>query len=199
MSGAVVDTPVHPSPVRHAADERGERLLWWLAVAGAVTSVVVGVLLVAWPRATLYIGAILFGLWLIVHGIVDIVRAVTATADDPGMRALDGVIGVVFVGAGVLALRHVLLSLLAIATVIGLTWVIGGIVRFLSAFRSYNRGLTRAAVAALGLIAVAGGLTVLLWPKLTLLAMVVFTGVWMIVMGLVQLFIVVRLRAEARG
>lgn len=199
MSDAVVDTPAHRSTVSSGTLDRDERLLFWLAVAGAATSVIVGVLLLVWPEATLYIGAALFGLWLIVHGVVDIVRAVTATADDPAMRALHGVLGVLFIGAGIVCLRNLLLSLAVIATVIGLTWIIEGVVRLASAFRPHRSGGYRALLGALGAIAILGGLTVLLWPKLTLVAMVVVTGIWMVVMGFVQLLLVLRMRAAARA
>jgi len=191
MTGSVAHALVTPEESR-----RTERLLWWLALAGAVTSVVVGALMVFWPEATLYIGAVLFGLWLIVHGIVNVARAIISTAGDgPGMRALEAVIGIVFIGAGIVCLRHLVLSIVAVATVIGLMWVIGGIVRIASAFTPRYSGAARAAVAVFGAITVAGGLIVLVWPKMTLLAVVVFTGVWMIVMGLVQLVVVIRLRA----
>jgi len=191
MTGSVAPALVTPEESR-----RTERLLWWLALAGAVTSVVVGALMVFWPEATLYIGAVLFGLWLIVHGIVNVARAIISTVGDgPGMRALEAVIGIVFIGAGIVCLRHLVLSIVAVATVIGLMWVIGGIVRIASAFTPRYSGAARAAVAVFGTITVAGGLIVLVWPKMTLLAVVVFTGVWMIVMGLVQLVVVIRLRA----
>ena len=191
MTGSVAPALVTPEESR-----RTERLLWWLALAGAVTSVVVGALMVFWPEATLYIGAVLFGLWLIVHGIVNVARAIISTVGDgPGMRALEAVIGIVFIGAGIVCLRHLVLSIVAVATVIGLMWVIGGIVRIASAFTPRYSGAARAAVAVFGAITVAGGLIVLVWPKMTLLAVVVFTGVWMIVMGLVQLVVVIRLRA----
>ncbi|MBL7260076.1 HdeD family acid-resistance protein [Paractinoplanes lichenicola] len=198
MSDTVVQGPSGRTAAGAAEDRRTERLLWWLAVAGAATSVVIGVMLVAWPRATLYLGAILFGLWLIVQGLVGIVRAVTATGvDGAGMRALEGVLGLIFVGAGIVCLRHLLLSILATATVIGLTWIIGGIVRGAAAFTPRYSGAARIGVGVLGALTAIGGVVVLSWPKLSLLAMVVFTGIWMIIMGLAQLFLVLRLRETA--
>lgn len=178
-------------------DHRAARMLRWLSVAAAVASVVLGVMVIAWPDATLFVGAILFGLWLLVHGIVRIVDAITATADDGTARALRGVVGVLFVVAGVICLRHLLVSLLTIATIIGLSWLISGIVEIMAAFGSRGSGPARFAVGALGVLTVLGGLVVLLWPGASLTTILYITGFWLIVMGFVQFFVAVRVRRYA--
>jgi uncharacterized membrane protein HdeD (DUF308 family) len=193
MSHIISDTATGPAVVASAEERGTERLLWWLALAGAVASVVLGVAMIVWPHATLFVAAVLFGLWLVFHGVVKIIQALTATGD-AGLRALDGVLGVLFVAAGLVCLRHVLVSLLTITTVVGLTWIIGGIVQLGSALVRRHWGRERLVVGALGAITALGGLGVLLWPGLTLFAMVVFTGVWLIVMGLVQFVLVLRSR-----
>jgi uncharacterized membrane protein HdeD (DUF308 family) len=180
-----------------AEDGRVERTLWWLAVAGAAASVILGIMVVSWPDATLLVGAVLFGAWLLVHGVIHIVDAVTARAADGAARALTGVLGILFVVAGVICLRNVLVSLLAVATIIGVTWLIGGIVSLVSAFGDRYQGPARWLVAALGAVTVLGGLVVLLWPGPTLAAIVYFTGIWLFVMGAVQLVIVLRSRPTA--
>jgi len=88
-------------------------------------------------------------------------------------------------------------SLLAVATVIGVTWLIGGIVGLVSAFGDRYSGSARWLVGALGAVTVLGGLAVLLWPGPTLAAIVYFTGIWLIVMGVVQLAVVLRARPTA--
>jgi uncharacterized membrane protein HdeD (DUF308 family) len=177
-----------------AADRRTDRTLWWLAVAGAAASVVLGVIVLAWPDATLFVGAVLFGVWLLVHGIINIVNAITAHAGDTAARALTAVIGVLFIIAGVVCLKHVLVSLLAIATVIGITWLIGGIMGLVNAFSGHHAPGARFVVAALGAITALGGLVVLIWPGPSLATLVALTGIWLIVVGLMQLFLVLRTR-----
>lgn len=180
-----------------AQDRKAERVLWWLAIAGAAFSIVLGVMVLAWPGATLFVGAALFGAWLLVHGVIYIVNAVTAKAADGAARALSAVVGVLFVIAGVICLRNVFVSLLAIATVIGVTWLIGGIVGLVSAFGDRYSGAARALVGLLGAITVVGGLVVLLWPGATLITIIYLTGIWLIVMGAVQLFLALRTRPRA--
>ncbi|SHN46509.1 HdeD family acid-resistance protein [Cryptosporangium aurantiacum] len=195
MSDTVSHASAPHTPLDSTDSRNWERVLWWLALAGAAASVVVGLLMTFWPDATLYLGAVLFGLWLIVHGIIHLARAITSHAD-AAIRALDGVLGVLFVVAGIVCLRHIVTSLLVLATVIGLTWLIEGVIVVASTFGSRYTGRTRVVVGVLGGVAILGGLVVLLWPELTLVAMVVFTGIWLIVVGLVQLFLVLQLRRE---
>lgn len=60
------------------------RALFWLALLAGAASVVVGVLMLVWPDATLGVAAVLFGLWLLVHGVLRISEAVMATWANPG-------------------------------------------------------------------------------------------------------------------
>jgi uncharacterized membrane protein HdeD (DUF308 family) len=107
------------------------------------------------------------------------------------------VVGVLFVIAGVICLRNLFVSLLAIATIIGITWLIGGIAGLVSAFGGHYNGTARTIVGLLGAFTVLGGLVVLLWPAATLLTIIYLTGIWLIVMGAIELFLVLRTRPAA--
>ncbi|MCY1139740.1 DUF308 domain-containing protein [Actinoplanes sp. Pm04-4] len=174
-----------------------ERSLWWLAAAGAATSIILGVVALAWPDETLYVGAAIFGVWLLVHGFINLVQAVTATREDGASRALTAVIGILFVVAGVIALRNLVVSLIAIATLIGIAWLIGGITGLVNAFTGPYDGGARVVVALLGVITILGGLVVLLWPGPSLATIVWLTGIWLVVMGFMQLFLVFRHRPSS--
>jgi uncharacterized membrane protein HdeD (DUF308 family) len=177
--------------------DRTEKMLWWLALGGAAVSLILGIMMLVWPQATLYVGAIIFGLWLLFHGAIYLVNAITAHAADGASRALHGVIGVLFVIAGVLCLRHLVLSLLVIATLIGVTWLIGGIVGLIEAFAGHHSGPVRLLAGVLGGLTVLGGLIVLIWPGPSLKTLVVLTGIWLLLLGAVQLVLV--LRSRPRG
>jgi len=190
------ETVSNQSPLGHSwlDERRTESMIWWLAAAGAVTSVVLGIMVLAWPEATLLVGAAVFGIWLLVHGIIRIVNAVTATSADPASRTLAGVIGVLFVLAGVFCVRNILLSLVAVATVIGASWIIGGIAELAAAFGNQYDGTMRLVAAALGAILLLGGLVILIWPGPSLATLVYLTGIWLIVTGAIQLALVIGTR-----
>jgi uncharacterized membrane protein HdeD (DUF308 family) len=176
----------------------GLRAAWWLALTAAVVGVATGVMIVVWPEATLKVVAVLFGLWLLVHGVARIVQAVAGRGRDAGERAIVGVIGILFLVAGVVALRNLLASLALIVTLIGLMSLIGGLVELISAFTG-SRGSPRAWNLVLGALGVIFGITVLLWPDLSLMTLVYLTGTWMIVAGLLQVGLVVVARRSLAG
>lgn len=177
--------------------ERTEKTLWWLALTGAAISLILGIVFLVWPKATLHVAAILFGLWLLLHGVVYLINAITAhTADGMG-RALAAVIGVFFVISGIFCLRNVTASLLVIATIIGVAWIIGGIVALAEAFSGYRSGGLRVLTGILGALTILGGLIVLFWPGPSLATLVWLTGIWLIVLGVFQLFLVLRSRPRA--
>jgi uncharacterized membrane protein HdeD (DUF308 family) len=178
-------------------DVRLERVPWLLALAAAVTSVVLGVMMLVWPDATLLVGAALFGIWLIVHGIVDIVDAVVAKTDGGVARALSAIVGMLFVVAGVICLRNLAESVAIVATIIGVTWLLGGLLGLILAIGSRYTGNARVLVAVLGAVSVIGGLVVLIWPAMTLLTLVFLIGIWLIILGVVQFIVVLSTRPIA--
>jgi uncharacterized membrane protein HdeD (DUF308 family) len=189
-------TPPPPSaavPAESIAESSSWRAAFWIAIGGAITSVVVGIMIMIWPDATLKVVAVLFGVWVLLHGVVRIVQAVVPSVRDGAERALLGVIGILFVMAGIIALRNLLASLAFLVTIVGLMWLIGGIVDLVAAFGRSGAG-NRLPNAVLGVLSVLGALVLLLWPGLTLSALVYLTGIWMVVMGLVQVGLVLRAR-----
>jgi uncharacterized membrane protein HdeD (DUF308 family) len=190
---ASVPYPPDPYPVDTSVGAGGldssAKLAWWLALAAALFGLVVGVMMVAWPEATLKVVAVLFGAWLLLHGVVRIVQAITGSQEDGGRRALLAVFGVIFVIAGVVALRNLLVSLSVLVTIIGIMWVISGIVELVSAFGGPGGGyrLWRVTLGALSIVA---ALVVLVWPDLSLVTLVYLTGAWLILMGLLQVAMV---------
>ena len=173
-----------------AEPDSGERVAWWLALGGALTGVVLGIVVLVWPEATLKVVAALFGVWLLLHGVVLIVQAFTATGNEGAERAILGVIGMLFVVAGVIALRNLLVSLAVVITLIGLMWLIGGFLELISAF-SRGGGGDRVWRAVLGGLSIVAALVVLVWPELSLLTLVYVTGAWMIILGLIEVALIV--------
>jgi uncharacterized membrane protein HdeD (DUF308 family) len=165
------------------------KAVWWLALGSAVFSVVLGLTMLVWPEATLKVIAALFGIWLLLHGVVRIVQGITGRARDGAERAILGVIGLFFVIAGVIALRNLLVTLALMVTLVGLMWLIGGILELISAFGGPG-GSYRTWQIALGVLSIVAALVVLLWPDITVVAFVYLTGAWLILMGLIQVAMV---------
>ena len=149
---------------------------WWLlAVLGAV-SIVAGVLAIAYPGITLLAVGIIFGCYLLLAGVVEIVRAIIGL---PESRALSAIAGVVALIAGLVCIRRPGHSVLALVVVLGIYLVVAGGLRLVLAFAD------RRWLAAMGAIAdIALGIAILAVPKLGLTTLAVLFGISLIVRGL---------------
>jgi uncharacterized membrane protein HdeD (DUF308 family) len=173
-------------------------MAWTAALLAAVGMIAVGVLLLAWPTATLTVVAILIGAALIVAGLLRLFDGATASAESGGMRAADIVIGVLAVIAGLYCIKHHSLTVVVLALVVGIIWVIHGIGDLIvaaTAGRVPGRGLK----ALGGLVSLAAGLVILFWPGLSLILLLTILGAWLIFYGVVLAVLAFRLRRDVKA
>src|SRR3954470_19678235 len=112
---------------------------WWLLAVLGVVSLVCGVLAIVYPDVTLLAVGIIFGFYLLMAGVFELVDAIVG---DPASRALRAIIGVVALPAGPFCLRRPGDSLLALVVVLGAYLIVTGLVRLVRAFASVeHRGL----------------------------------------------------------
>ena len=183
------------------ADDMGDLLLragrsWGLALTFGIVSAVVGLLALVWPGKTLVVLAVLVGVQLVVAGIFRFVEAVAfgGAGESGGTRVLLAVLGVLSLVVGLYALRHVLVTLVALALVLGIFWIVNGVVDVVVGIT--DRDLPRRGWRiALGALSVVAGLITLVYPDLSLLALTWVAGVWLLVLGVVQIVLSFRLRA----
>ena len=86
---------------------------WWLLAVLGVVSLVCGVLAIVYPDVTLLAVGIIFGFYLLMAGVFELVEAVVG---DPASRALSAIVGIVALIAGLICLRRPGDSLLAHTT-----------------------------------------------------------------------------------
>jgi uncharacterized membrane protein HdeD (DUF308 family) len=121
-----------------AFSDEGDTTTRVLAAVLGLLGIVAGLVVVRRPGESLLAVLLVLGIWLVITGIVDLVRALV-TPHHRGMRLLSGLIDVVL-GGLVLALPDVTLGTLAV--LIGIAFVVRGVL-------SVVRGLQlRHAVAA---------------------------------------------------
>jgi len=171
---------------------------WGWVLAFGIASVVLGVLVVVRPAATIFGFAILLGIWLFVSGLFRIVMAIADGGDsgsDTGAeRVLLAVLGLLSVIIGVFFLRHTYETVATLTFLIGLFWVVGGIIEFFTAYG--RRGLPgRGFRMAMGVLGLAAGVVTLVVPHVTLLTLVLIMGIWLIVYGVMQIVTSLMIRA----
>jgi uncharacterized membrane protein HdeD (DUF308 family) len=164
----------------------------WVLFFGIVT-LILGVLVVIKPRDTIYAFAILLGIWLFVAGLFRIVMAIADHEDTNGTRWLMAVLGLLSVIIGILFLRHTDETVTTLAFLIGLFWVVGGIIEFFNAYSAHGSP-ARGFRIVMGILAFAAGIVTLVWPHLTLNVLAVIMGIWLILYGVLEIALSLQVR-----
>ncbi|TFB90239.1 hypothetical protein E3O44_01075 [Cryobacterium algoricola] len=150
---------------------------------GGLVAVILGVMILVWPGATLNVIAVLFGLYFLVGGIARIVRGIAMAGGSAGVRVLNILLGVLLLVAGIVAIRNPIGSLAVLGMVIGISWLIEGVAALVETASDSSRWFG----ILFAVISIVAGIVVLLSPVDSLGVLVVVGGVFLIVSGLVQL------------
>ena len=168
---------------------------WGLVVSMGVVSILIGVIAIVAPGATLVTLAIFFAVWLFVSGIVEIIHSFTVHGDTGG-RVLNVVLGVLSVIVGFALLRSPFQSLEVLIFVLGIFWVAQGIMTFINAFSSKEgRGLR----IFMGVLGVLAGTVILLYPISSAVTLALLAGIWLIILGIMQIVAGYNLRKAAKA
>jgi uncharacterized membrane protein HdeD (DUF308 family) len=170
----------------------GDRSWGGMCLVGVV-SVLSGIFLGVRPRASIDGITVIVGLFLITNGLV---RMVAAMADGQGpvlTRAVISLLGAVSMAIGVLFLRDTGRSVSTVASLVGLAWVVGGVLELVSTSSRQGVEGNRFRLS-LALLAVVAGLVTLVVPSLTLVTLATITAVWLVVYGVLQIVTALVLR-----
>ncbi|WP_076260131.1 HdeD family acid-resistance protein [Intrasporangium flavum] len=202
MTPAPDDAPTPPRTRREAALAAGwaepDQGSWRTAlVAVGILSVVLGILVLAWPSATLLVVAITFGLQLIIAGAVRLALSRDLPREPGWLRPLSMALGVLSVVAGVICLFRPGTSLLVIAIFIAVGWVAEGIAAIAHGFGSDRSTGAKVFLVVCGVIGVLAGLAVAIFPGSSLVLLTRLAGILLVVVGVADLVTVFLSRRAA--
>jgi len=184
-----------PDPRIDAADRIaaiGRHWIWLLSFG--ILTVIAGVAAVAWPGPTVIAIAVLFGIQLIVVGLFQFFGAFAGSDLTGGVRVLNAVLGLLAFVVGLYAIRHVLVSVVALALLLGIFWVINGLVEIFGAL-SHRESAHRGWTGFMGVLSIAAGLVVLAYPGISLVTLALVLGVWLIIYGVMEIGLAFRVRS----
>ena len=171
---------------------------WGWVLAFGIITLLIGIVALVWPGRTLLVVAVLFGIQLIVMGIFRFAAAFASDDRTGGSRALLALLGVLSLIIGLYAARHVLVTLLALALILGIFWIVSGAVELFTAM-SHRQLAHRGWNAVMGIVSVLAGIVVLVYPGISLLVLAVVLGIWLIVFGAMQIMVAFRIRSSAHA
>jgi uncharacterized membrane protein HdeD (DUF308 family) len=169
----------------------------WVLAFGAIT-LLAGLLVLVWPGRTIVAVAVLFGIQLVVAGIFRFVVALAADEESGGTRVLLALLGVLSFIVGLYALRHVLVTIQALALLLGIFWIVNGAVEVFTAL-SHRAMQGRGWTIFMGLLSIVAGVVVLVYPGISLLTLAVVLGVWLLLFGVMEIMLAFQLRSIGRA
>jgi uncharacterized membrane protein HdeD (DUF308 family) len=165
----------------------------WVLFFGIVT-VLAGLFALVWPGRTLQVIAVLFGIQLVVAGIFRFVTALAVDEASGGTRVLLALLGVLSFIVGLYALRNVLVTIAALALLLGIFWIVNGAVETFAALS--DRGMQgRGWTIFMGLLSIVAGVVVLIYPGISLATLAIVLGFWLIVLGVMEIVAAFRIRS----
>lgn len=185
----------------NAAPETSPRLLphlWKSTLLTGVLSVILGVLVLVWPGISILVAAILFGAYLLVSGIAQVIFAFSLHVSAGG-RVLLFISGAASLILAVLAFRHFGqgLAVLLLAIWIGVGFIFRGVATTASAISDPGvpgRGWN----IFFGVITLIAGIIVIAWPFESIVTLTLVVGIWLIVIGVMEIISAFRIRRASK-
>jgi uncharacterized membrane protein HdeD (DUF308 family) len=172
-------TTTTPAPQELRSDLRQVGTL--LIVTGVIGTIA-GILALVYPGLTLLALALIAGINLLLLGVMSLVDAFSGDGDTT-TRVLAAVLGLLGIMAGLVVMRRPGESLLAVLLVLGIWFVIDGIVDFVRAFASVEYRAIRLLSALVDIVL--GGF-ILALPDVSLGTLAVLIGIAFLVRGVLS-------------
>ncbi|MFF8448925.1 HdeD family acid-resistance protein [Streptomyces leeuwenhoekii] len=172
------------------------RSAWQTVLLTGAASLLLGVLVLVWPGASLLAAGVLFGLYLLISGLLQLAAAF-GTHRTTSLRVLAFVSGAVCVLLGLFCFRGPLRSVLLLALWIGVGWLFRGITHTVAA--AHDPGApARGWQMLLGVVTALAGAVLIVSPFESVAALTVVGGCWLVAVGAVEILTALRIRGRAR-
>jgi uncharacterized membrane protein HdeD (DUF308 family) len=170
---------------------------WGWIVAYGVATVVAGAIAVVWPNSTLVVIAIIFAAQLVVGAIYQFVFAFAIPNETGWLRALFALLSVFSFVVAIYLFGHVGLTLLVLATLIGIYWIVLGVIELFLAI-GHSDVRWRPWIAITGILSIVAGGVVVIFPVSSLFFLTIFLGFWLAIFGVTLIVRGIGLRWMAR-
>lgn len=152
---------------------------WWLVTLFGLATAVLGILLLINLATAVGVLALLIAIALIVDGFTELI-----SADRQQRRWPSYVLGIIWIVVGVVALTWPGVTLLALAAIVGIGLVLGGVMQAAMAVSMRDQLPMWGLWLALGVITVVVGVLALVWPGITILTLAIWLGIDLVFRGL---------------
>ncbi len=169
----------------------------WKAMLGwGVLTLILGVAILVWPGISIGVAAILFGTYLVISGIAQVIFAFALEVPG-GERVLLFISGALSLVLGVLAFRNLGegYAILLLAIWIGASFIFQGVAETTLAI-TFKELPGRGLHIFLGILSVIAGMIVIGWPFDSIVVLAIVAGVWLVAIGITSIIWALKARKE---
>src|SRR3984885_4731892 len=166
-------------------------------VAGALAAILGGVLL-AWPGPSILVASVLFGVYLLMSGFTEVYLAFTLPRS-AAARVMWFIAGALSVVMAILSFRHFGegYAVLLLSLWIGVGFIFLGVSE-VSVAGSLPALPGRFWYIVVGVISMIAGGVVIAWPFDSIVALDIVSGVWLVLIGVMQIVQAFQIRKDAK-
>ncbi|WP_435972967.1 HdeD family acid-resistance protein [Streptomyces sp. Qhu_M48] len=170
---------------------------WQALLVAGVASLVLGVLVLVWPGASLLVAGVLFGLYLLFSGVMQLVAAF-GTHANTALRVMAFISGALSILLGLLCFRGATQSILLLALWIGIGWLFRGITEIIAAASDATIP-ARGWQIFLGVVSALAGVVLIVSPLESAAVLMLLGGIWLVAVGAIEIVTAFRVRSRARN
>ncbi|MFD3377134.1 MULTISPECIES: HdeD family acid-resistance protein [unclassified Streptomyces] len=168
------------------------RAAWQAVLAAGIATLALGVVILVWPEATLFAAGVLFGLYLLLSGVLQLVSAF-GTHAATSLRVMAFISGALSILLGLFCFRGAMQSILLLALWIGIGWLFRGVTQTLAAVSDPSVP-ARGWQLLLGVLSFLAGVVLIVSPFESVAVLTAVGGCWLLALGLTEIITAVRLR-----
>ena len=162
--------------------------VWWVVLVVGLIFTGFGIVMLFNVAAGATAIAIIVGAFLIFDGLTEVMSG----GRRGGSRAWAVVLGLLIIIGGIVVIVWPGVTFLVIAIVWGVTLLVGGIARVVSA--AMLRGYAWGWLVVLGIVETILGILMLAWPDVTAYVILLLIGIYSIIAGIIQIFLSFQLK-----
>jgi uncharacterized membrane protein HdeD (DUF308 family) len=182
-----MESPARPALLAH---------LWKSTLVSGVLAIVLGAMVLAWPGVTILVAAIVFGAYLLITGVSQVVFAFSLHVSAGG-RVLLFLSGAAALILAVLCFRSLAQSILLLAIWIGIGFIFRGVATAVSAISDPTLP-GRVWQIVIGVISLIAGVVMLASPIASLASLALVVGIWLVVIGVFEVVSAFGIRRAGR-
>jgi uncharacterized membrane protein HdeD (DUF308 family) len=165
--------------------------IWWVFLLQGLAGIVLGLMLLTEPGATMVALTTLLGFYWLIVGVLALVQVFVDRSTPWMWSLLSGIVGIL---AGLFVLRHPLIAALTVPTILvvilGVQGLVMGVIEIIGGFQGGGVGSF-----ILGVVNVLVGLLLLGSPVAAALAVPLVFGVLLLIQGVASIVLALRVRA----